>query len=326
MGPDFSAKVTIAITVYDRREYILQAVQSALDQTIPVKVIVVEDCGPDQHLKEFVLGKFGNRIEYFRNPCRRGLFDNWNACLELCTTPYLSILHDDDFLNPGFVAAMKELTTHIPDCGLYFGRADAVDEQGLKISSIHPEMREPWRKVPLLDFASSNAVMFPGQLIRVESARALGGFRPQSFYCGDYEMWAKLTARFGAAQASAKVASVRTHRALGRGTTRVERSGKLYAFTFVQRKRVAAMLRAQGINPPSRTELLKHSQLPSQFLLWNAALFSPRMLRYNHRLFLCSSAPSWRYWSAQQLARFLGPSFLKWASKTYRSFAARYTV
>jgi glycosyltransferase involved in cell wall biosynthesis len=324
MNNSSSNDITIAVTVYDRRQYIIQAIQSALDQTVPVKVIVVEDCGPDSGLQDFVLSQFGDRVEYFRNSHRRGLFDNWNACIELCTTPYLSILHDDDFLNPSFIATMKDLTNHLPNCGLYFGRTDAVDERGDKISTVHPELNEPWRKVSLLEFAAANVALFPGQLIRVESARALGGFRSQSFYCGDYEMWAKLTAHFGAAQTSAVVANVRMHRAVGRGTTRVERSGKIHAFTFVQQKRVAAMLRTQGINDlPSRYERLRQTQLSSMFLLWNAAFFSPRMLRYNYRLFLKSGAPNWRYWFLQQMARFLGPSSLKWASKVYRSLAAR---
>ena len=36
-----SDQITIAVTVYDRRRYIEQAISSALNQTVPVKVIVV---------------------------------------------------------------------------------------------------------------------------------------------------------------------------------------------------------------------------------------------------------------------------------------------
>src|SRR6266545_4186650 len=103
-------QITIAITVYDRRQYLAQAITSALDQTVPVRVIVVEDCGPDPTLESFVKQHFGSRVRYFRNPRRRGLFDNWNACVELCRTAWLSILHDDDFLAPCFVESMLELS------------------------------------------------------------------------------------------------------------------------------------------------------------------------------------------------------------------------
>ena len=96
-------QITIAVTVFGRRTYLRQAVASALDQTVPVRVIVVEDCGPDPTLEAFVRKEFGSRIEYFRNQRRRGIFGNWNACMDLCQTAWLSILHDDDYLAPGFV-------------------------------------------------------------------------------------------------------------------------------------------------------------------------------------------------------------------------------
>ena len=313
--------ITIAITVYDRRNYISQAIQSALEQTIPVKVIVVEDCGPDTGLKSFVQNKFGGRIQYFRNAQRRGLFDNWNACLELCTTPFLSILHDDDFLHPEFIAAMKELIGHVPNCGLYFGRANIVDENEKIIAPTFPPMDQAWRKVTLLDFTKLNLLM-PGQLIRKTAATSLGGFRPTSLYCGDYEMWCKLTAEFGAAQTAQTVCSIRHHSDWGRGTSRVERSGKIRGLTFVQQKRIAAMLKAAGKRWEfDRKQLLSESPISSTFLIQNAALFSPRMLKYNYRLLLDSKPPNWRYALFRKMAGAFGRRFLKLISACYRILA-----
>src|ERR1019366_8737185 len=98
--------ITIAITVYSRREFVLDAIQSALDQTMPVKVMVVDACGPDPGLRNLVLNRFGDRITYFRNTKNRGLFDNWNACIEHCSTPWLTILRYEDLLRPCFVETM----------------------------------------------------------------------------------------------------------------------------------------------------------------------------------------------------------------------------
>src|ERR1039458_7896479 len=121
-------QITIAITVYDRRQYLRQAIASALDQNMPVRVMVVEDCGPDATLEAWVKAEFGSRLEYFRNPTRRGLFGNWNACLELCRTEWLSILHDDDFLAPNFVAEMVKLANVAPGLDLYYGITHFVNE------------------------------------------------------------------------------------------------------------------------------------------------------------------------------------------------------
>lgn len=319
-----SSEITIAITVYDRRDYIIKAVESALNQTIPVSVIVVEDCGPDPGLQAMVKQRFGDRVRYYRNTKRRGLFDNWNACIEKCETAYLSILHDDDLLYPEFVSAMKELMRRVPNCGLYFGTVDVVDEAGKLVRSAKPVLEGQWRMVPLEEFARRNPVIFPGQMFKVAAASQLGGFRATSQFCGDYEMWANLTANSGAAQTARLVAANRTHSGTTRGTTRIERAGKVHALSYVQMKRVAAALRAQGNDfKLSRKEFAREFPVPTRDLLQNAALFTPRMLRYNYQLLLTSQAPHWEYACFQYLARLLGPSSLKWLSKGYRAMKDR---
>jgi glycosyltransferase involved in cell wall biosynthesis len=134
-------EITIAVTVYNRRDYLEKSIGSALAQSIPVRVMVVEDCGPDPGLREYVHSLFGSRVGYFRSERRRGIFGNWNACIEQCQTRWLSILHDDDWLKPDFVKAMVELNHHAGDRGLYFGRTVVVD------SDERP--RPEWEKPPL---------------------------------------------------------------------------------------------------------------------------------------------------------------------------------
>src|SRR5262245_58684008 len=190
-------QITIAVTVYNRRHYLKQAIGSALAQTPPVRVIVVEDCGPDATLREYVKGEFGDRVEYFRNPVRRGLFGNWNACIEYCRTPWLSILHDDDYLTPQFVEAMLALNREALECALYFGHWTVVNDEGQAVPEWqHPRPVAPWLRVTLWDVLFMSPFAFAGQLFRVEAARAVGGFRAASQYCGDWEMWAKLIAGY----------------------------------------------------------------------------------------------------------------------------------
>jgi len=127
---------------------VLEAIESALAQTVPVKVIVVEDCGPDPGLRDLITARFGDPITYFRNPKNRGLFDNWNACMEYCTTSWISILHDDDLLRPGFVAAMLALHQRAPECSIYFGRSAILE--GSQVQLTEPvSWPDGWRKLEL---------------------------------------------------------------------------------------------------------------------------------------------------------------------------------
>jgi glycosyltransferase involved in cell wall biosynthesis len=231
----FPDEITIAITVYDRRQYLKEAIASALNQTMPVRVLVVEDCGPDPTLESFVKAEFGSRIDYVRNPKRRGLFGNWNACLELCRTEWLSILHDDDFLAPNFVAEMVKLADEAPGRDLYFGQTVIVNEHSepdLEFK-LRPVVGQ-WMNIDLTDVIYVTPFPFPGQLFRVSLAKGLGGFRVHSYYCGDWEMWAKLIARSGAAQTCVVVAYNRLHCGKSRGSNRVFRDGRTAPTSYVQ--------------------------------------------------------------------------------------------
>ena len=304
--------ITIAVTVYSRREFILDAIQSALDQTRPVKVMVVEDCGPDPTLREFIMNRFGNRIIYIRNPQRRGLFDNWNACLEYCTTPWISILHDDDLLRPGFVEAMLALNRQAPDCPIYFGRSATLE--GTREDLTEPiSWQDGWRRLDLGEFADLNPVLFPGQLFSVAASRAVGNFRPISLFTGDWDFWFRMALHGGLAQTAAEVSVVRSHYGADRGTSRVERMGWKWAVDNVQRKRnLAKLAAAKGIHIPfDRRKLLKPCPIPTRYLLRYAHGFSGRMLRYNYWLFVHSTPPHFSYVVFQALVRCVGPRGLR---------------
>ena len=315
--------ITIAVTVFSRRDFVGKAIASALQQTLPVKVIVVEDCGPDATLRDFVLKEFGNRIEYFRNPRNRGLFDNWNACLEYCRTPWLSILHDDDLLHPNFIAALLTLAKQAPERALYFGRAARLEGNGKMYPPPPVSWPGGWRDLDVMEFADECTVLFPGQLIRVEVAQSLGGFRKNSYFTGDWDLWFRLALRFGAAQSATEVSVVRGHEGFDRGTSIVVRKGWKFVLDNVQRKRNLARLRQERniVIPYDRTKLLRQSPIPSRWLLRHGPGFSRRLLRYNTWLFTHSQPPHWRYAALQWLVRLFGPQMIRVCSdlKTHRA-------
>jgi glycosyltransferase involved in cell wall biosynthesis len=306
-------QITIAVTVYSRREFVCDAIRSALNQTIPVQVIVVEDSGPDAALRDFVTRQFGDRIRYFRNPKNRGLFDNWNACMEYCQTPWLSILHDDDLLRPNFVASIIELANKASPRALYFGRAANLAEEGIVYPAPPVAWPQSWRELDVMEFADECSVLFPGQLFRIADARAVGGFRTGSYFTGDWDMWFRLTLRYGAAQSATEVAINRSHEGVDRGTSRVERMGWKWALDNVQRKRNLTLLQKEKNISISfnRTKLLNTSPIPSRLLLRHAKGFSRRMLAYNAWLFIHSTPPHWRYATLQWLVRVCGPGILQ---------------
>jgi len=320
---DLASEVTIAVTVYDRSEYLPAAVRSSVAQrgTNSQKVMVVEDCGPNPSLRESVLSEFGDRITYHRNSQRRGLFDNWNACVEACITDWLCILHDDDFLEPTFIESMMELRAAAPGRGLYYGNCQIVNRDGNRLEKKDQPSTFEWHELDLEAWTRYDPVCFPGQLFNVAAARTLGGFRPKSQYCADWEMWFKLALQYGAVATNRIVANYREHHSVGRGTTGVDLSGRKYALVNAHRKKHTSWLRKQrpGVSF-DREALQREAPLPIRFILEHGYGFSPRMLRYNARLLALSAAPHLRYRFFQILISILTWRSLRMISLLFRLF------
>jgi hypothetical protein len=180
-------------------------------------------------------------------------------------------------------------------------------------------MKVPWRRVELADILVTTPFPFPGHLFRVDYARELGGFRETSQFCGDWEMWSNLIARYGGAQTSAIVAYNRRHSSVGRGCTRIHLNGRLRPLVFVQQKRVLRMLRESGAGAIfDRAEFLRKSPMSVDYLIEHGAQLPPRILRYNVGLLLRSKPPSAQYAVFQAVARVLGVPFVKTASRLVR--------
>ena len=316
--------ITIAVTVYNRRDYLRQSIASALEQSIPVRVIVVEDCGPDPGIQGYVHELFGDRVQYFRSSRRRGIFGNWNACIEQCQTPWLSILHDDDWLQPGFVQAMIELEAHAGTKGLYFGRTTVVDSKGHPCPHWEkPHLSQPWVPVSLGDVLFLSPFSFPGQLFQVQRAKQQGCFRETSQFTGEWELWAKLIAYYGGAQTDTPVAVFRDHRGQDRGTTRIYQRGKTFGLTAVQCKRNVSLAKKIGFLPPSSPRYLGLSRppVPTMYMLYYAKHFSRLYLAYNTRRFTRCPPPNWRYGVVQWTFRLGGPRFVRLASKLWTAIS-----
>jgi hypothetical protein len=247
------------------------------------------------------------------------LFGNWNACLERCATPWLSILHDDDYLTPNFVSSMIALSRQVPECALYFGQSRVVDEQEQPQPEWdRPPLGSPWRRINLADVCFITPFAFAGQLFRVETASRVGGFRATSQYAGDWEMWAQLIASGGAAETGEQVAYTRNHGGFDRGCNVIWSGGKGYALSYVQHKRVLALLKRQGVHQPlDRRSMQARFPTPSRWLLQYASKMSPRLLTYNVGLLKISPSPHWRHASFKNAARLLGPGFVRILSRVW---------
>lgn len=104
---------TVLIPTFRRSIQLVEAVQSALDQTIdPSKyeVLIIDNeydrCSVSLEMVRML--KTDN-LFYYQNKQNLGVFGNWNRGFELARTEWICMLHDDDILYPHALAAIEAM-------------------------------------------------------------------------------------------------------------------------------------------------------------------------------------------------------------------------
>ena len=94
--------LTVAIPVYERMTYFAEALASAVEQSIRVSILVVDNASSHDGFRVACEASPHPSLRYVRNDSNLGMEGNWNVCIDECQTPYLTILHDDDVLSLKF--------------------------------------------------------------------------------------------------------------------------------------------------------------------------------------------------------------------------------
>lgn len=103
-------QVTVIIPCYNAEAFIRIAIDSALNQTVPVKVVVVDDCSTDASFALLQsMAEAEPRLTAVRQPRNGGPSAARNAALRLVTTPWVVNLDADDYMLPD---RLRRLVAH----------------------------------------------------------------------------------------------------------------------------------------------------------------------------------------------------------------------
>lgn len=95
------ALATIVVPAFDAEATILRAVRSALAQTAPVEVVVVDDASRDRTAELAALeARSASRLRLVRQERNRGPSAARNAAIAASSAPWIALLDADDWLAP----------------------------------------------------------------------------------------------------------------------------------------------------------------------------------------------------------------------------------
>lgn len=112
--------VSVLITVYNRENYIAEAIESVLSSTFSnFELIIVDDCSSDKSYEIASSYLLKNpRIKLYQNIKNLGQFANRNKAIEFSSGTYIKFLDSDDKLMPNGLEVMLKRMLEFPDAGI----------------------------------------------------------------------------------------------------------------------------------------------------------------------------------------------------------------
>ena len=171
---DASAEPTVSVIIpaYNCDRYIVQAVESVLEQQgCSFEVIIIDDGSTDS--TQEVLEPYGDRLKYIRQE-NQGVAAARNHGIEVARANFVAFLDADDYFLPGKLVRQAEILLKRPDLGMIHSGWQRVDHLGNKLLDVRP-----WEQVPELDLENWlrwKPVLPSAMMFRREWLQYVGGF------------------------------------------------------------------------------------------------------------------------------------------------------
>jgi len=219
---DYFPLVTIGIPNYNYANYIIDSINSVLNQTYPnIELIIVDDFSKDNSvavIDQFIHTYQGYiKIKFIRNKVNGGLTKVCNQILEAAKGKYFQTLDADDLLLPDKIGKQVKLMEVKEDVAIVYSNVAVIDEKGSVISEDYlyrvgyDKNNMPQDNVfeKLFYF---NFIPLPSVLVNTNYARHVGGF-DENLQVQDYYLWLKLAEQYNVVFMNEQTALYRVHEA-----------------------------------------------------------------------------------------------------------------
>ncbi len=134
------ARVSVGMPVYNGENYMVEAIESVMAQTLGDFEFVICDNASTDRTEEICRDYAARdpRIRYVRNRINLGGGPNNNRVFELSSAPYFKVHNHDDVMHPEFLDRCVEVLDQEPDVVVAFPNTVDIDPQGRVIKEWEP--------------------------------------------------------------------------------------------------------------------------------------------------------------------------------------------
>ncbi len=186
-------EVSVIIITHNRKNYISDALDSAMVQSFKDFELIIVDDNSDDGTSDFVHNEYQNKIQnfiYIKNDSRQGISKSRNIALAKSSGKFIAVLDSDDvWSDPDKLKKQVEFLKNNPDHIMVGCNAEIIDEKGFSVGRlVYPEKDVKIREIVLL----KNQFVHSGILFRKEAAIKAGGYDESLVVGEDYNLFLKL--------------------------------------------------------------------------------------------------------------------------------------
>ena len=177
---------TISITIpsYNRSARLAELLAATVAQLHDGdELIVVDDASRDDSVQQ---ARRFEQCSVIVHETNQGMVKTWNACLHAASRDWICIIHNDDRIAPGALAAIRDAARLAPRAGLIAHKHSPQAAGG--------SCTEVWAAGP--DAVLNSTVIPSGACVSRVALAALGDFDEAFAYSTDIEYFARVAARF----------------------------------------------------------------------------------------------------------------------------------
>lgn len=184
-------EVTVAMSVYNARRFVGQAITSILTQTYPhFELIIVDDGSTDGSQK--ILKRYAAQDERIRLVCRenRGIARTRNEITQQARGELIAVMDADDIALPDRLARQVEFLKHHPEVVCVGGAQDWIDEAGRLL--VHYDVAAQNDEIQQLALSGITPINHPCAMIRRLALMQVGGYSEMMATVGDLDLFLRL--------------------------------------------------------------------------------------------------------------------------------------
>lgn len=231
-------KISVYITSYNQKEYLIEAIESVLNQTLrPLEIIIVDDCSTDgsQEVIAGYVSRYRDLVRPIYHTQNQGVAQTRIDALQAVTGDYVSHVDGDDRFLPTKLEKEAKLLQENPNTQIAFSNYYYMTANGIHTGVWADGETPPQGYVFCQAFARDfpRHSLFRNELVDYQAWRRIGFYDPNLCLYEDYEMPLRLTKQLRVVYHNEPLAEYRTHNV---GLSRAKAGQHLAALEYIYQK------------------------------------------------------------------------------------------